>query len=129
MIKLGSGLLVVGGVAHIGITLAETASRHAGAWFGRELWGTADLTALSAANGAFWISIGSWAVPQTLLGLTLLWLDRRGVVPPSFVAWGLGGYALALGLYSPQATAFGAVVVALLLLGARRARAEAGRRS
>lgn len=124
MIKLGSGLLVAGGVAHIGITLGETAARHAGAWFGRELWGTADLADLSAANGAFWISVGSWAVPQTLLGLTLLWLDRRGVTPPSFIAWGLGGYALALGLYTPQATAFGAVVVALLLLGARRARAN-----
>ena len=40
MIKAGAGLPVLGGVAHIPITLWETAPRYAGAWLRRELWQT-----------------------------------------------------------------------------------------
>ena len=77
------------GAAHTrGALTVEGAARHAGAWFGGELWGD-DLANMSPDNSALWLSLNSFGVPLIVVGLTVLWLDRRSVTPPPFIAWTL----------------------------------------
>ncbi|MGN9783884.1 DUF6463 family protein [Nonomuraea sp. ZG12] len=123
MIKWAGRLIVLFGVLHtLGALTVEGAAHHAGAWFSGELWGE-DLAAMSPANSAYWLSVDSFGVPVILIGLTVLWLDRRGITPPTFIAWTLGIWsvidAVVLGP-TPQALA-GPLPAILLLIGARRA--------
>lgn len=92
MIKWAGWLIVFYASAHIvGALTVEGAARHAGAWFSGELWGE-DLANLSPAMGAYWLSVNSFGPPLLLIGLTVLWLDRRGVRPPPFIAWALAAW-------------------------------------
>lgn len=122
MIKWAGGLMVFYGAAHtVGALTVEGAARHAGAWFSGELWRD-DLADMSSANSAFWLSLGSFGVPLILLGLTVLWLDRRGITPPSFIAWTLGILTVVdamIMVFIPWPILLLAVV--LLLVGSRRA--------
>jgi hypothetical protein len=45
---------------------------------------------MSPANSALWLSVDSFGVPLIVVGLMMLWLDRRGITPPPFIAWTLG---------------------------------------
>lgn len=122
MIKWAGWLIAIFGAAHTLLALTvEEAGSHAGDWFGGELWGD-DLSAMSSANSAYWLSWNSFGPPLVLIGLTVLWLHRRGIVPPPFIAWVLGVWAVGdivvLGT-SPSPVILLASV--LLLVGARRA--------
>ena len=103
--------------------LALTAPHHVDAWFSGALWDD-DLAHMSAANGAYWLTFGSFGVPQAVIGLMVLWLDRRGIVPPSFIAWTLAANAVICGMifdaFSPWPV--DVLSAALLLAGARAAR-------
>lgn len=122
MIKWAGWLIVVFGAAHtlLALTVEEAAS-HAGDWFSGELWGD-DLSAMNDAASAYWLSWNSFGPPFVVIGLLVLWLHRRGIVPPPFIAWTLGVWAVGdtviLGL-SPSPVIVLASV--LLLVGARRA--------
>jgi hypothetical protein len=85
MIRWAGRLIVAIGVGHMLIGLALTAPHHVDAWFSGAVWDD-NLAHMSAANGAYWLTFGSFGVPQTVIGLMVLWLDRRGIVPPSFIA-------------------------------------------
>jgi hypothetical protein len=90
MITWAGRLIVLFGTAHtLGALTVEGTARHAGAWFSGELWGD-DLANMSPANSAYWLSVMSFGPPFILVGLTVLWLDRRGITPPPFIAWTLG---------------------------------------
>jgi hypothetical protein len=90
MIKWAGRLIVFYGAAHLlGALTVEGAARHAGAWFGGGLWGD-DLANMSPASSAYWLSVASFGVPLIVVGLVVLWMDRRGITPPPFVAWTLG---------------------------------------
>ncbi|MFD0420096.1 DUF6463 family protein [Streptomyces sp. NPDC127108] len=122
MIKWAGWLIAIFGAAHTLLALTvEEAGSHAGDWFSGELWGE-DLAAMSEASSAFWLSWNSFGPPLVILGLMVLWLDRRGIVPPPFIAWVLGVWAVGdtviLGL-SPSPVILLASV--LLLVGSRRA--------
>jgi hypothetical protein len=81
---------VLYGAAHTVLALTvEGAARHAGAWFSGELWG-ADFANMSPANSAYWLTLASFGPPLIVIGLIVLWLDRRGITPPPFIAWTLG---------------------------------------
>ncbi|MBA3379765.1 MAG: hypothetical protein H0T93_12860, partial [Chloroflexia bacterium] len=54
-----------------------------------------------------------------VVGLTVLWLDRRGITPPAFIAWMLGIWTVIV-LLTPWPILLLATV--LLLAGIRRAR-------
>lgn len=125
MIKWAGWIFTLCGTVHtLGALTVEKAARHAGTWFSGGLWHE-DLAAMSPAGSAYWLSVESFGIPLFLIGLTVLWLDRRGIIPPMFIAWTLGAW-----------TAVGAVVLpftpwplfalacALLLIGARRARRD-----
>jgi hypothetical protein len=124
MIKWAGRLIVFYGAAHtLGALTVEGAARHAGAWFSGELWGE-DLSRMSPANSAYWLSVGSGGVPLVLIGLLVLWLDRRDITPPPFIAWTLGIWtvvdAVVLGP-TPGQWLIVLLASGLLLAGARRA--------
>ena len=75
-----------------------------------------------AANGAvFHSTLGSFALPMMVFGFLVLWMDRRGLVPPAFVGWGIGAWALLAGLVvEPGGYPLALVPAALLILAARR---------
>jgi hypothetical protein len=121
MIKWAGWLITLFGAAHtLGALTAEGAAHHAGAWFSGALWGD-DLANMSPANSAYWLSLASFGVPLIVVGLTVLWLDRRGLTPPPFIAWTLGIWTLVdawVLLFTPWPLLLLANV--LLLAGARR---------
>ena len=124
MIRWAGRLIVLYGAAHtLGALTVEGAARHAGAWFSGELWGD-DLANMSPANSAYWLSVDSFGVPLILIGLTVLWLARRGITPPPFIAWTLGVWtvvdAVVLGP-TPGEWLILLLASILLLAGARRA--------
>ena len=90
MIKWAGRLIVLYGAAHtLAALTAEGAASHAGAWFSGELWGD-DLANMSPAMSAYWLTVNSFGLSLIVVGLTVLWLDRRGITPPTFIAWTLG---------------------------------------
>jgi hypothetical protein len=114
------------GLAHmIGALAVEGAARHAGAWFSGQLWHE-EFSNMGPANSALWFSLDSFGPPLTLIGLIILWMDRRGIVPPQFVAWTLGAWTLVDGiilLLTPWPILMAANL--LLLAGIRRAKSAA----
>ena len=122
MIKWAGWLIVLYGAAHtLGALTVEGAARHAGAWFTGELW-EEDLSSMSPANSAFWLSLDSFGPPLTLIGLLILWLHGRDIVPPQFIAWTLGIWTIIDGvvlLFTPWPLLMFASL--LLLIGIRRA--------
>ena len=42
---------------------------------------------MSPAMSAYWLTVNSFAPPLIVLGATVLWLNRRDITPPSFIAW------------------------------------------
>ncbi|RRS00840.1 DUF6463 family protein [Glycomyces terrestris] len=123
MIKWAGWTLTLLGAGHLVLGFALVAPAHAAAWAGGDLWlpgGT--ITDMPAAAGGFWLTIGSFGVPLLLLGLTVLWLDRRGVTPPMFVAWGIGAWSVVAGLIFEPAPWIVVTLGAVLLgAGVRRA--------
>ncbi|MCP2296785.1 hypothetical protein APR11_003217 [Nocardia amikacinitolerans] len=123
MIKWAGWLIVLfPGIGHTVGALVETAPDHAGAWFDGEGW-KADATAMNYAEAALWYTVFSFGVPFLVIGLLVLWLDRRGITPPAFVAWIVAGWTLvtvAVGGPSPLLALL--VAAGLLLVGSRRAR-------
>jgi len=112
------------GAAHtLGSLTAEGAARYAPTWFSRKLRAE-DLASMSPAMSAYWLSVSSFGPPMILLGLTVLWLDRRGITPPSFLAWVLGAWTvLDTAVAGPGVGQNLILLVAsgLLVAGARRA--------
>lgn len=121
MIRWAGRLIVLYGAAHtIGALTVVGAARHAPAWFRRELWDE-DLARMSPANSAYWLSVDSFGIPLILIGLTVLWLDRRDITPPAFIAWTLAGWT-AVDAVVLKPTPNGLIIVAaivLLLAGSR----------
>ena len=122
MIKWAGRLMVLYGAAHTLLALTvEGAAAHTGAWFSGELWKD-DLSNMSPANSALWLSLDSFGVPLIVIGFIVLWLERRGIVPPRFIAWILGIWTLVDGvilLLTPWPVLLLANI--LLLVGSRRA--------
>ncbi|MBB5084053.1 DUF6463 family protein [Nonomuraea endophytica] len=121
MIKWAGWLITLFGAAHtVGALTVEKAASHAGTWFSGGLRAD-DLSAMSPANSAYWLSVASFGVPLVVVGLTVLWLERRGITPPTFIAWILGiwtGVGAVILTFTPWPLL--AIAVVLLLLAARR---------
>ncbi|GIG65252.1 DUF6463 family protein [Phytomonospora endophytica] len=122
MIKWAGRLILLIGVGHTIIALALTAPTHAEAWFTTGVWNE-PLTDMSQANGAYWFSLGSFGPLQIVLGLLILWMDRRGIVPPTFIAWIFAANAVICGvIFGPSPWPVDLVSAGLLIAGAHRAR-------
>lgn len=102
----------------------EGAAWHADDWFSGALWGE-DLANMSDASSALWLSLSSFGPPLFILGLVVLWMDRRSITPPAFVAWTLVALTLVdavINLLTPWPILLIANV--LLLVGIGQARAD-----
>jgi hypothetical protein len=125
MIKWAGFLITLCGVGHTLGALAQTAPRYAEAWFGWALWEETNrnLVEMSHTTAAFWFTVYSFGVPLILIGLTVLWLGRRNITPPPFVAWTLAAWTLVGEVLSgPSPLLLVLLANVLLLAGARRAR-------
>ena len=122
MIRWAGRLIVLVGAGHLLGAFVLYARPHVGAWFRGELWGE-DLAAMSPAGTALWLTVDSFAVPLIVVGLTVLWLDRRGITPPAFLAWTVGIWAVVEAvIFGPSPSWVLPVAAVLLLVGARRTR-------
>lgn len=122
MIKVAGVLVVLVGVGHLLVALALYAPPHVGAWFSGALWGE-DLGAMSDAGAALWLTVDSFGLPLALVGLLILWLDRRGITPPSFVAWTIGAWAVVEAvIFGPSPSWLLPIAAGLLLAGAHRSK-------
>ncbi|MFG1944854.1 DUF6463 family protein [Nonomuraea sp. NPDC048826] len=120
MVKWAGWLILLIGLGHTIGGLVLTAPDHADAWFSRGLWGE-DLAAMSPAHGAYWLAFGSFGPPQVVIGLMVLWLDRRGMIPPPFIAWILAINAVLCGvIFGPAPWPVDLISAGLLLTAARR---------
>ncbi|WP_173868028.1 hypothetical protein SALCHL_000170 [Streptomyces albus subsp. chlorinus] len=122
MSKCAGWLLVFLGGAHTLLALTpEGAARHAGEWFSGAPWGD-DFSGMSPANSALRLSLEGFGPPLVVAGPLVLWLDRRGITPPLFLAWTLGIWG-AVDAIILITTPWPLLLLAniLLLVGGRRA--------
>lgn len=124
MIRVAGWLIVLYGAAHtLGALAVEGAAVHTGAWFSGRLW-TEGLASMSPAMSAYWLSVNSFGPMLILIGLIVLWLNRRGITAPPFIAvtlaiWILVG-VIVIGPGMGQDVVL-LVACGLLVAGARRA--------
>jgi hypothetical protein len=127
MVTWAGRLIVLYATAHtVGALTALGAARHAGAWFSRELW-REDLSDMSPAMSAYWLTVNSFGPPLILVGLTVLWLNRRGITPPPFIAWAMGGWVVVGTVLAGPGIGQDLVLLiaaGLLLVASRRARRD-----
>jgi hypothetical protein len=123
MIKWAGWIFTVLGTGHLLLTLALVGPHHAAAWFGGELWmpeGT--IAEMPAAAGGFWLSVGSFGLPLLVIGQTVLWMHRRAITPPAFIAWAVGAWSVVAGLiFEPAPWIVATIGAGLLLAGVTRA--------
>jgi hypothetical protein len=123
MIKWAGWLIVLAGVGHTLGSLIETAPEHVGTWFSGSLWSETDYADLSDAAVAFWYSVFSFGPPLLLVGVMVLWMGRRGLTPPSFVAWAIATWVVVTFVASgPSPLPILLVAAGMLLVAARRTR-------
>ncbi|MEV1130766.1 hypothetical protein [Agromyces sp. NPDC049794] len=129
MNKWAGGLIVLYGAAHtVGALTALGAARHAGTWVSGKLWAE-DLADMSPAMSAYWLTVNSFGPPLVLIGATVLWMDRRGITPPPFVAWALGTWVAVDAVLSGPGIGQGVIpltAAGLLLASAHRSKVREG---
>jgi hypothetical protein len=123
MIKWSGRIFVFLGTAHMVLSLAMAAPDRAAAWFGAELWRPeGGFTEMNPTMGAYWFTFGSFGVPLLSLGVAVLWMHRRGVVPPEFLGWILLAWTLVnMVILLPSPWIVGVAASVLYLVGVRRA--------
>lgn len=81
---------------------------------------------LALSGGVFWSTVGSFAVPLSILGILILWLDRHGQPIPAFIGWILVGWvALMTLLMPPSGFPVGLFIALCLAIGLQRRRTKA----
>ncbi|WP_280274944.1 DUF6463 family protein [Nocardia wallacei] len=124
MIKWAGWLITLCGLGHTLGALTQTVPHYAGDWFSWALWEEQnnDPVAMSHLTAAFWYSVFSFGPPLFMVGLIVLWLNRRQISPPSFIAWSVVCWTLITAILSgPSPLLLLLIAAVLLLVGARRA--------
>jgi hypothetical protein len=123
MIKWAGRIFVLLGAAHMVLSLSLAAPKRAAAWFGAELWRPeGGFIEMNPDMGAYWFTFGSFGVPLLSLGLAILWIDRRGLVPPAFLGWiALAWTLVNMAILLPSPWIVGVTASILYLVGVRRA--------
>jgi hypothetical protein len=124
MIRWAGRIIALCGAAHLLGAVWMTVPRYAELWFGGALWEeqNRNLVEMSQPTAAFWFTVYCFSVPLILVGLTVLWLERRGITPPTFVAWTVAAWTV-VGevLAGPSPLVLLLLAAGLQLAGARRA--------
>ncbi|MFF3666342.1 DUF6463 family protein [Microtetraspora malaysiensis] len=119
MIKWAGRVLAIIGGGHLALGLLFSRASF-GDWLSLRLWGHwRDDT---PAVHDFWGNPAGFGLPLLLVGLLVLWMDRRGLTPPAFLAWTMLVWAVACAVIAEPTPAPLLVAAAILLLcGIRRA--------
>ncbi|MEU5049264.1 DUF6463 family protein [Streptomyces sp. NPDC021096] len=122
MVKWAGWIITLAGIVHTLGSLVEAAPDHAGTWFNGG-WNLGDYPEMSDATVAWWYSVYSFGPPLLLIGLTVLWLDRRGMTPPLFIAWAMVAWVVVgFVVDGPSPLLVLLAAAGLLVAGARRTR-------
>lgn len=123
MIKWAGWIIILAGIGHTLGSLLETAPDHLETWFSGPLWSETDYVEWSDAAAGFWYSAFSFGPPLLLIGVIVLWLDRRGTTPPPFIAWAIATWVVITFIASgPSPLPVLLIAAGLLLAGAHRAK-------
>lgn len=137
MIRWSAIAMMVLGVVHM-LALGIDALNYVPGWARFDLWSlehwrllAQQSPAMVTSNAAFWMTIGSLAVPVFLLGYLVRDLDRRGIVIPVSVGWIFFIWqALCALIMQPSGFLVGGVIGLVLLVGlSRQHRAVSSRRA
>ncbi|MGP4001440.1 DUF6463 family protein [Streptomyces sp. 8N706] len=112
------------GALHL-VVLGAQNTAHVDDWFNRSLWGLPrdEFIEPSGANGAFWITIASFAVPLLLLGTLISHLAQQGCRVPQTVGWGLAAWSVVGSvILEPTPLLLVLIPAGLLIREARRVR-------
>ncbi|WNF26931.1 DUF6463 family protein [Streptomyces sp. C11-1] len=119
----GRILMILGAMHLIGLGVQNV--QYLDEWFTGALWGLPrdEFVHPRGANGAFWISLGSFAVPMMLLGALVSDLARRNIATPASIGWGLAAWSVvSAAVLEPTPLLLGLIPAVLLIRGARAAR-------
>ncbi|MDQ3715661.1 MAG: DUF6463 family protein [Actinomycetota bacterium] len=113
---------MIGGAHAVGFTIQALVYGHVRNWLSGDLWGTQVWEAeQSQSQAAFWLSLGSLAVPLVLLAAALLALIRADVPIPGSIGYGLTAWVLACSLImEPSGFPLGVIPAVMLILAHRR---------
>ena len=76
---------------------------------------------------AFWITMGSFAVPLIILGAYVAWAGSRDLPVPAFVGWGFGAYTLVATVpLGPTPFLLAPIPAGMIIVAARRRARAAG---
>ncbi|MEV6214295.1 DUF6463 family protein [Nocardia sp. NPDC051833] len=116
--------IIGGGHLTIGLLLSSSSFDE---WLSLELWG--HWWEDTPAANSFWANPAGFGWPLLLVGLLIVWMDRRGIVPPAFLAWAVLGWGAVCAVIVEPTPGPVVVIAALLLLRGIRvagAHAESG---
>ncbi|MFE1592192.1 DUF6463 family protein [Nocardia sp. NPDC058705] len=121
MIRWGGRLIALIGIGHL--TLGMLASwSYFDDWLSLALWGR--WWEDTDAAHAFWGNPAGFGWPLFVVGVTVVWMDRNGIVPPPFLGWMVFGWGVFCSIVvEPTPGPFVVVGAALLLRGIRSASA------
>jgi hypothetical protein len=124
LVRSGSAVLVALGVGHL-VLLAVTSREDAAGWMKRGVWGAVPLalgekageqTVGSLRNEVFfWAGVGSFAIPQILLGCLTWHLAGRGIPIPKSIAAGISAWSAAGGVLLVPSPFFVGALAGLLM--------------
>jgi hypothetical protein len=113
-------ILVAQGVLHLLIT-GWVSRTHIGGWLAGSAWlPHGGLSEMSPAVGAFWLTLGSFGLPQILLGGLVTGLGRAGGTPPAYVGWGLAVWGVVCAAAFEPSPFLTVLIPAVMLLRAGR---------
>ncbi|MGW6422818.1 DUF6463 family protein [Nocardia sp. NPDC055053] len=124
MIKWAGMVLAIIGGGHLAIGLLLSSSSF-DEWLSFELWG--HWWEDTPAANSFWANPAGFGWPLLLVGSLIVWMDRRGIVPPEFLAWAVLGWGVVCAVIVEPTPGPVVVIAAVVLLrGIRVAGAQAG---
>lgn len=119
--KWAGWIITAAGTGHTLGSLIQTVPHHLGTWFSGQLWGESAYSQLSAAASGFWYSVYSFGPPMLLIGITVLWMEKRDLRPPTFIAWSMAAWVvLTFVAAGPSPLPVLLVAAAMLLVESRR---------
>ncbi|GAA4022274.1 hypothetical protein GCM10022247_53110 [Allokutzneria multivorans] len=119
-LRWASAVMIVIGAGHLVLAIVLAWDSHA-RWLDQGLWASVPLMGGALDNEvAFWAALGSFSVPQILLGWVLWHLAGRGVTVPAGVGWVYAAWCVLGGILLVPSPFFVGVVPGLLIVSAAR---------